>query len=221
MKNPTNFKLLLLVVGSIFFYSATVFSQALSSDFKYAEFDPKTEDIESFKQKATTFLNVLSSYESGTTGHFNLTQQEPLGRVLRKLADDDQAKRLVFMQVRMMLRGDTDKVEFWIVQKGSEGPFPVPCGLCDCPPPASIEGKAKLYGTEIELIYEANVLGSVKSTFSWGVAGGKIIKGQGTSRIVVKPNPGENVMVELEWRGDEVCGCRSIVGYTSKYEREL
>jgi hypothetical protein len=221
MKNPTNFKLLLLVVGSLFFYSTTVFSQAVTSDLKFDEFDPKTEDTAVFKQKATAFLNVLASNESGTTGHVNLTQQEPLGRVLRKLANDDQAKRLVFIQVRMMLRSDTDNVEFWIVRSGSEGPFPVPCGLCDCPV-ASVNGKAILDGSEVEITFTGAVTGSQKDTFIWSVTGGRIIKGQGTNQVTVMPDFIGNVVAEVEWRGNESCGCRGTASFVSKFgEREL
>lgn len=222
MKKPTNFTFLLFVVGSLFFYSATVLAQAVSSDIKLDEFDPKTEDTESFKRKAVSFLNVLKLHESGVTGQVNLYTSEPLGKFLLELAGKDLEGRLDLLQPGIKSSKGAVNIEFWIVQKGSEGPFPIVCGLCDCPPPASIDGKAKLDGTEVEIEFSAEISGGDKIKFVWSVTGGKIIKGQGTDKITVRPDLGNDVAAEVEWLGNEVCGCRGTASFVAKFgEREL
>lgn len=219
MTNPAYFKTLLMLFGLVLFQSSTSYSQSAQSDLKLEEFDSKTEDAEAFKRKATAFLNGLRSFDSGTTGHVNLSTEEPLGKVLLKLADRNLAPRSVFLRPGIRSRNLTEKIEFWIVQKNSEGPFPIICGLCDCPT-AQVSAKDRLEGSEAELTFTAEVSAGAKVSYRWSVRGGEIVTGQGTTKIIVRPKAGNDVIADVEWLGDENCGCRGTASFTSSFLRK-
>ena len=147
MTKPTYLKTILLFFGLILFQSAMSYSQSSQSDLKLDEFDPKTEDAEAFKRKATAFLNGLSSYSKDTTGHVNVSPNDTFGKALLQLAGNDFTARLVLLLPGTNSRNVPEKIEFWIVPKGSENPFPVICGLCECPT-AQVIGKSRLDGSE-------------------------------------------------------------------------
>lgn len=206
-----------ILLGIVAISLIAVYSNAQTSSggYKFDEFDPATEDPILFEKKAKTFLKALAESGADTRGEIYLYSNDPLAKILYELAGAKLANRLQLQRPGVRSHNSPKTIEFWIVPYNSEGPFPVSCGLCECPS-LSVDGKAKFGISDIELNFTANVTGGADIKYNWKVTGGEITEGQGTSSIVVKPNFFSDVTATVEIDGlDASCNCQTEASASS------
>ena len=215
MSDCLRFRSILLTILTVSLLSVYSYPQADLKGYKFDQFDPKAEDTILFETKAKTFLQALSSSGPDTVGYVNLFRGDPLARTLIQFAGKDLARRLVLESFEVRNGNFPKVIEFWIVGKDSEGPFEVACGGCVCPS-LMVSGKDNLVGSDVELIFIAQVSGKFDLRFNWITKGGEIVKGQGTPRITVRPYFDADVTATVEVDGiDRGCNCPNTASFTT------
>lgn len=91
--------------------------------------------------------------------------------------------------------------------------------ICDCPPPATVDGPSGLVSPGSSATFTANVSGGGNVTYNWTVSNGTISSGQGTSSITVdttRAMAGQSITATVEWKGNEACGCGGTASATAE-----
>jgi len=210
----------------LFTFMASGFAQEKKPvPVKFLEIDE--EDTEIFISGMREFLRKLAASPKTTTG-FVAIAHNVIER--RKIAKDMvKGWPAVKDRVGFSLDGTHynkgwENTEFWLVPKGAEQPYIPFTADCSCPT-SSVVGEVETDKSQKELTFTGNVSGGAQDnplTYHWVVAGGEIIRGQGTPSIivVVRNSLVTSVTATLIIGGyDEDCMCSNTASFTTRVVR--
>src|SRR3954451_9220058 len=113
--------------------SVSVFSQGKPASIKLFQFYPKAESPDAFAEKAEALFDRLKS-EKDTTAFISIFKNSELAAKLRKLKGyTDLKPRISLIERPVFYISDENIIEFWLIPFGSEPPFQIGCGGCNCP----------------------------------------------------------------------------------------
>ena len=210
----------------LFVYNSAIFAQENSNAVKVAEYDDKTEKIETFVEKANLFLDKLSKSVETTQGFIVINVKDDLmkknlsERLHIILSEKSQLKN---RNIIAPIPGQRysflpEKSEFWIVPQTADYPYTPNCALCVCPT-INIDGVKVAGKKTVDLTFTANISGGSADTvtYKWSISAGKIIEGQETPVIKVDAEGAKEIIATVEIGG--VCEeCLREASLTTKIQ---
>src|SRR6185369_12164655 len=202
----------LLTIAALFVIGLNAFGQVRPSSIKMAEFNPETDNEETFVEYSKQLINRLKSEDKDTQGFITIEPQGKWAKKLEKLLPKDSPfnERIVLLKRFAFFGSATGKIEFWFVPVGSEPPYAEACGGCTCP---SLDIKGDEVSQPFKnLVFTSSVIGVAQEevSYKWKVVNGSVVSGEGSPSITVEPNIVNlgDVTVTLEIGGLDVsCNC--------------
>lgn len=196
---------------------------------KIAEIPNAQGSTKTFVETMDLFLKRLSKIEKSTSGFIAIsgddysTRAERERIVKEKILQYPKLKNRIEITRSGLIYNKTWSVsEFWLVPRGADQPYFAEIHDCSCPTIA-IHGPDLLAPQRPSLTYTASVAGGSQEsvTYRWKVVGGRIIGGQGSPSIQVRPNNRsvKNLMVTVKIGGiDEDCHCMDNDSITTQLQ---
>ncbi len=209
-------------------FNSAIFAQEIPVAVRIAEYDDKTEKIETFAEKTNLFLDKLSKSPQTTMGFIAVfgkdysTYKVLSEKVASIISKNPNLKSRVETFIPGVRYRETDKSdyksEFWLIPEGAESPYTPFCINCLCPT-ISVSGTESISNETSAITFTANVSGGSQDdgTYNWKVSAGKIIEGQGTAVIKVDAEGAKEITATVEIGG--VCEeCNREASFRTKIQ---
>ena len=195
-----------------------------SGSLKLGEFYPSIENNDVFDKRVNKLVGGLRKADKDTSGYINIYENGDLAARLNRLTENvpELRKRIFLFNPGVRYRVDVDHIEFWLVPKEADPPFPSNCVLCSCPT-IEVAGTISLFEKsepKDSITFTASVSGAGDISYHWTISDGIISGGQGTPEIEVKPNIAweKDVIATVQIGGlNPICNCMNAASFGSKF----